>query len=67
MGNKDFLICVVLSAFLFFAVKFFWKCANGGFNNVGVMEWMIRGFSFGLGLAASFFLVLLVFKLVAGD
>ena len=55
MGNKDFLICVVLSAFLFFAVKFFWKCANGGFNNVGVMEWMNRGFSFGLGLAASFF------------
>lgn len=67
MGNKDFLICVVLSAFLFFAVKFFWKWANGGFNNAGVMEWMNRGFSFGLGLTASFFVVLLVFKLVAGE
>lgn len=67
MGNKDFLICVVLSAFLFFAVKFFWKWVNGGFNNAGVMEWMNRGFSFGLGLVASFFVVLLVFKLVAGE
>jgi len=67
MNNKDFLICVVLSAFLFFAVKFFWKWVNGGFNSVAVMEWMNRGFSFGLGLAASFFVVLLVFKLVAGE
>ena len=46
MSNKDFLICVLLSAFLFFAIRFFWKWLSGGFNNTAVMEWMSRGFSF---------------------
>ncbi|WP_374527726.1 hypothetical protein [Acinetobacter sp.] len=67
MNNKDFLLCLLLSAFLFFAVKFFWKWANGGFNNVGVMEWMNRGFSFGLGFMAALCVVILIFKLVAGE
>jgi hypothetical protein len=67
VSNKDFLICVLISAFLFFAVKFFWKWVSGGFNNVGVMEWMNRGFSFGLGFMASLCVVILVFKLLAGD
>lgn len=67
MDNKDFLICMLLSTFVFFAVRFFWKWVSGGFNNIVVMEWMSRGFSFGLGLSASFIVVILVFKLVAGD
>ena len=67
MSNKDFLICVLISAFVFFAIKFFWKWLNGGFNNTAVWEWMNRGFSFGLGFFASLFVVILIFKLVAGD
>ena len=67
MNNKDFLICLLLSIFVFFAIKFFWKWANGGFNNIAVWEWMNRGFSFGLGMCAAFLVVLLVFKLIAGN
>lgn len=67
MTNKDFLICLLLSVFVLFAVKFFWKWANGGFNNGAVWEWVNRGFSFGLGFFASLILVILIFKLVAGD
>lgn len=67
MNNKDFLICILLSMALFFAVKFVWKWANGGFNNVAVMEWMNRGFSFGVGLSVSIIVVILVFKWVTGD
>lgn len=67
MDNKDFLICILLGTALFFAVKFFWKWVNGGFNNIAVMEWMNRGFSFGIGFSVSIIVVILVFKLVAGD
>jgi len=67
MNNKDFLICLLLSIFVFFAIKFFWEWANGGFNNIAVWEWMNRGFSFGLGMCAAFLVVLLVFKLIAGN
>jgi hypothetical protein len=67
MNNKDFLICLLLSIFVFFAIKFFWKWVSGGFNNIAVWEWMNRGFSFGLGMCAAFLVVLLVFKLVAGN
>ena len=67
MSNKDFLLCVLISAFLFFAVKFFWKWVNGGFNNVGVMEWMNRGFSFGIGFCSALVVVALVLKLLQGD
>ncbi|MCW8041287.1 hypothetical protein [Acinetobacter entericus] len=66
MNNKDFLICLLLSVFVFFAIKFFWKWASGGFNNGAVWEWMNRGFSFGLGFFASLILVILIFKLVVG-
>ncbi|RZG63796.1 hypothetical protein EXE25_18475 [Acinetobacter bouvetii] len=66
MNNKDFLICLLLSVFVLFAVKFFWKWASGGFNNGAVWEWMNRGFSFGLGFFASLILVILIFKLVVG-
>ena len=67
MTNKDFLICMLLSVFVFFAIKFFWRWVSGGFNNIAVWEWMNRGFSFGLGMCAAFLVVLLVFKLVAGN
>ncbi|TCB71594.1 hypothetical protein E0H88_04000 [Acinetobacter sp. ANC 4216] len=67
MNNKDFLICILLGTALFFAVKFIWRWATGGFNNIAVMEWMNRGFSFGIGFSISIIVVILVFKLVAGD
>lgn len=67
MNNKDFLICILLSMALFFAVKFIWKWVNGGFNTIAVMEWMNRGFSFGIGFSVSIIVVILVFKLVTGD
>ena len=67
MSNKDFLLCLLLSAFVFFAIKFFWKWVNGGFNNGAVREWMNRGFSFGLGFCAAMVVVILVIKLISGD
>ena len=67
MNNKDFLICVLLSMALFFAVKFIWKWVNGGFNTIAVTEWINRGFSFGIGFSISIIVVVLVFKLVAGN
>ena len=67
MNSKDFLICILLSVVLLFAVKFLWKWANGGFNSIAVMEWMNRGFLFGIGFSVSIIVVILVFKLVAGD
>ncbi|MDQ9059228.1 hypothetical protein RFI36_04780 [Acinetobacter gerneri] len=67
MNNKDFLICLLLSTFVFFAVKFFWKWVNGGFNNIAVREWLNRGFLFGLGFSIALVTVILVFKLIAGN
>ena len=67
MSNKDFLICVLLSAFLFFAIRFFWKWLSGGFNNTAVMEWMSRGFSFGIGFCSAMVVVALVLKLLQVD
>ena len=66
MTSKDFLICILLSFAVMFAAKFAWKWFNGGFNTIAVVEWMNRGFSFGIGLSISFIVVILVFKLVAG-
>lgn len=67
MTSKDFLICILLSFFVAFAVRFAWKWITGGFNNLAVMEWLDRGFSFGIGLSCAFIVVILVFKIVAGD
>lgn len=67
MSNKDFLICLLLSVFVLFAIKFFWRWANGGFNNIAVWEWMNRGFSFGLGLCSALLVVILIFKLITGE
>jgi len=64
---KDFGMILVYSAALFVAVKFFWQWATGGFNNIAVWEWMSRGFSFGIGLAAAFMVVAMVIKLVSGE
>ena len=67
MTSKDFLICILLSFFVMFAVNFAWKWVTGGFNNTAVMEWLNRGFLFGIGLSCAFIVVILVFKIVAGD
>lgn len=62
---KDFGTVFVYSIALFFAVKFLWNWVTGGFNNDAVMEWINRGFSFGIGLAIAFLVVFLIIKLVS--
>lgn len=65
MSNKDFLVCVIFSLALVFAVKFFWKWFNGGINGAAVSEWMNRGFVFWIGFAAALLVVILVLKAVS--
>lgn len=62
---KDFGVILIYSFALLFAVRFFWKWFNGGFNTIAIMEWANRGFAFGIGLAMAFFIVLLAIRLVA--
>ena len=64
---KDFGTIFIYSIALFIAVKFFWKWATGGFNNIAVREWVNRGFSFGIGLSVALIVVVLVIKLVSGE
>lgn len=64
---KDFGMILIYSIALFIAVKFFWKWATGGFNNIAVWERVNRGFSFGIGLSVALIVVVLVIKLVSGE
>ena len=64
---KDFGMILIYSIALFIAVKFFWKWATGGFNNIAVWEWVNRGFSFVIGLSVALIVVVLVIKLVSGE
>ncbi len=58
---------IFLASFAFYiAVRFFYKWLTGRFNNSAIIEWMNRGFSFGLGLMASFVVIAVIAYLLRG-
>ncbi|MDN8180441.1 hypothetical protein QZK00_12395 [Acinetobacter baumannii] len=63
--DQYFLIFLASFAF-YFAVRFFYKWFTGRFNNSAINEWMNRGFSFGLGLMASFVVIAVIVHLLRG-
>ena len=58
---------IFLASFAFYiAIRFFYKWLTGRFNNSAIIEWMDRGFSFGLGLMASFVVIAVIVYLLRG-
>lgn len=64
MKIKSGIVIATVTALLLFALNFFFKWVTGGFNNLAVWEWINRGFTFGLGLMASFGLAILILRLL---
>ncbi|MDS7966556.1 hypothetical protein RMB12_05895 [Acinetobacter sp. V117_2] len=65
--KTDQIILVIVASFAFhFAVKFLMQWLVGEYNHGAVVEWMRRGFAFGLGFIFSMLVMIVIVHILRG-
>lgn len=65
--KTDQIILVIVASFAFyFAVKFLMQWLVGEYNHGAVVEWMRRGFAFGLGFIFSILVMIVIVHILRG-
>ncbi|HAB69381.1 MAG TPA: hypothetical protein DCE34_00650 [Acinetobacter nosocomialis] len=65
--KTDQIVLVIVASFAFyFAVKFLMQWLVGEYNHGAVVEWMRRGFAFGLGFIFSMLVTIVIVHILRG-